>query len=219
MCNVYIIYNCISKKSRGLLNFHTNKYRISKTNNIFIVSGSYIILVMKRKQLKTRIILTILTLLLSLSLVSQEINTPPQEKVIDIEKITNSIKIGKLAGNRNLEFGVRNVLEEYLFEVGYDLNPNASLKLQVELVFLDVLKTKRNFSVFHRNSEAVVIRLKGTLLKDGKKIKEVTAEESSSEISISTVIIDNGGQFNQTSLSNAIKKACETLILELEKIL
>ena len=163
--------------------------------------------------------MTILTLLLSLSLISQEINTPPQEKVIDIEKITNSIKIGKLAGNRNLEFGVRNVLEEYLFEVGYDLNPNAPLKLQIELVFLDVLKTKRNFSVLHRNSEAVVIRLKGTLLKDGKKIKEVTAEESSSEISISTVIIDNGGQFNQTSLSNAIKKACETLILELEKYL
>ena len=64
---------------------------------------------MKRKQLKTRIILTILTLLLSLTL---GISAPPQEKVIDIEKITNSIKIGKLAGNRNLEFGVRNVLEE-----------------------------------------------------------------------------------------------------------
>ena len=203
--------------SRGILNSRTNKYRISKTNNIFIVSGSYVILVMKRKQLKTRIILTILTLLLSLSLVAQEINIPPQEKVIDIEKITNSIKIGKLAGNRNLAFGVRNVLEDYLFEVGYDLNPNAPLKLQVELVFLDVLRTKRNFSVLHRNNEAVVIRLKGTLFRDGEKIKEVSAEESSSEISISTVIIDNGGQFNQTSLSNAIKKACETLILELEK--
>ena len=199
--------------SRGFLNSRTNKYRISETNNIFIVSGSYIVLVMQRKQLKTRIILTILTLLLSLSLAI----APPQEKVIDIEKITNSIKIGKLAGNRNLEFGVRNVLEEYLFEVGYDLNPNAPLKLQVELVFLDVLKTKRNFSVLHRNNEAVVIRLKGTLFRDGEKIKEVSAEESSSEISISTVIIDNGGQFNQTSLSNAIKKACETLILELEK--
>ena len=199
--------------SRGFLNSRTNKYRISKTNNIFIVSGSYIVLVMQRKQLKTRIILTILTLLLSLSLAI----APPQEKVIDIEKITNSIKIGKLAGNRNLEFGVRNVLEEYLFEVGYDLNPNAPLKLQVELVFLDVLKTKRNFSVLHRNNEAVVIRLKGTLFRDGEKIKEVSAEESSSEISISTVIIDNGGQFNQTSLSTAIKKACETLILELEK--
>ena len=199
--------------SRGFLNSRTNKYRISKTNNIFIVSGSYIVLVMQRKQLKTRIILTILTLLLSLSLAI----APPQEKVIDIEKITNSIKIGKLAGNRNLAFGVRNVLEDYLFEVGYDLNPNAPLKLQVQLVFLDVLRTKRNFSVLHRNNEAVVIRLKGTLFRDGKKIKEVSAEESSSEISISTVIIDNGGQFNQTSLSNAIKKACETLILELEK--
>ena len=199
--------------SRGFLNSRTNKYQINETNNIFIVSGSYIVLVMQRKQLKTRIILTILTLLLSLSLAI----APPQDKVIDIENITKSIKIGKLAGNRNLAFGVRNVLEDYLFEVGYDLNQNAPLKLQVELVFLDVLRTKTNFSVLHRNNEAVVIRLKGTLFRDGKKIKEVSAEESSSEISISTVIIDNGGQFNQTSLSNAIKKACETLILELEK--
>ena len=41
--------------SRGFLNSRTNKYRISKTNNIFIVSGSYIVLVMQRKQLKTRL--------------------------------------------------------------------------------------------------------------------------------------------------------------------
>ena len=73
--------------SRGFLNSRTNKYQINETNNIFIVSGSYIVLVMQRKQLKTRLILTILTLLLSLSLAI----TPPQEKVIDIEKITNSI--------------------------------------------------------------------------------------------------------------------------------
>ena len=74
--------------SRGFLNSRTNKYRISKTNNIFIVSGSYIVLVMQRKQLKTRLILTILTLLLSLSLAI----TPPQEKVIDIEKLPIQLK-------------------------------------------------------------------------------------------------------------------------------
>jgi hypothetical protein len=79
-------------------------------------------------------------------------------------------------------------------------------------VYLDVLKTKSNISVFHKNQESVVIRLEGILKVDGKKIKEVTVEEESSEISMSTLAIDNGGQFNQQSLSNAIKKASEKLV-------
>ena len=37
-------------------------------------------------------------------------------------------------------------------------------------------------------------------------------EEESSEISMSTLIVDNGGKFNQTSLSNAIKKASDKLV-------
>ena len=45
-----------------------------------------------------------------------------------------------------------------------------------------------------------------------KKIKEVIVEEESSEISMSTLAVDNGGQFNQQSLSNAIKKASEKLV-------
>jgi hypothetical protein len=40
-------------------------------------------------------------------------------------------------------------------------------------------------------------------------------EESSSEISMSTLIIDEGGKFNQTSLSNALKKGCDKLITKL----
>jgi hypothetical protein len=82
-------------------------------------------------------------------------------------------------------------------------------------VYLDVLKTKSNISVFHKNQESVVIRLKGILKVDGKKIKEVTVEEESSEISMSTLAIDNGGQFNQQSLSNAIKKACDKLVTKI----
>jgi hypothetical protein len=54
--------------------------------------------------------------------------------------------------------------------------------------------------------------LKGILKVDGKKIKETIVEESSSEISMSTLAVDNGGQFNQQSLSNAIKKSCEKLV-------
>jgi hypothetical protein len=132
-----------------------------------------------------------------------------------VESVTNEVKIGKLAGNRKLEFGVKNILEEYLQERGLDLSPNSTQKLKVSIIFLDVLSTKTNISVFHKGEEEVVIRLKGILYKDGKKEKEVIVEESSSEISMSTLIIDEGGKFNQTSLSNALKKGSDKLITKL----
>ena len=129
-----------------------------------------------------------------------------------VESVTNEVKIGKLAGNRNLAFGVKNILEEFLQEKGYDLSESSPYKLKVQIVYLDVLTTKKNISVFHSGEEKVVIRLKGTLTKDGKKEKELVVEESSSEVSMSTLIVDEGGSFNQTSLSNALKKASEKLI-------
>jgi hypothetical protein len=132
-----------------------------------------------------------------------------------VESVTNEVKIGKLAGNRKLEFGVKNILEEYLQERGLDLSPDATRKLKVSIIFLDVLTTKKNISVFHSGEETVVIRLKGILHEEGKKDKEVIVEESSSEISMSTLIIDGGGKFNQTSLSNALKKGSDKLITKL----
>jgi len=137
------------------------------------------------------------------------------EDHIWVESVTNQVKIGKLAGNRNLEFGLKNILEEFLQEKGLDLAPDATQRLKVDIIYLDVLTTKKNISVFHSNEEEVVIRLKGILYKDGKKVKEVMVEESSSEISMSTLIVDQGGKFNQTSLSNALKKGCDKLITKL----
>lgn len=137
------------------------------------------------------------------------------EDHIWVESVTNQVKIGKLAGNRNLEFGLKNILEEFLQEKGLDLSPDATQKIKVDIIYLDVLTTKKNISVFHSNEEEVVIRLRGTLYKDGKKDKEVMVEESSSEISMSTLIVDAGGKFNQTSLSNALKKGSDKLITKL----
>lgn len=147
-------------------------------------------------------------------------NTPgnimyDEDEQIWVEGVTNNVKIGKLAGNRNLEFGVKNMIEEYLQEKDFNLSPSAPNKLKVEIVYLDVLTTKKNISVFHKNEEEVVIRMKGILYKNGKKEKEIVVEESSSEISMSTLIVDEGGQFNQTSLSNALKKTCDKLITKL----
>ncbi len=137
------------------------------------------------------------------------------EDHIWVESVENQVKIGKLAGNRNLGFGVKNILEEYLQEAGYDLTQDAQYKLKVNIVYLDVLTTKTNISVFHKGEEEVVVRLQGILYKEGKKVKEVVVEESSSEISMSTLIVDEGGKFNQTSLSNALKKASDSLVKKL----
>ena len=137
------------------------------------------------------------------------------EDHIWVESVENQVKIGKLAGNRNLAFGVKNILEEYLQEKGLDLSPSATQRLKVNIVYLDVLTTKTNISVFHKGEEEVVVRLQGILYKDGKKEKQVVVEESSSEISMSTLIVDEGGKFNQTSLSNALKKASDKLIKKL----
>lgn len=144
----------------------------------------------------------------------QNIMYDPDEHIW-VESVVNNVKIGKLAGSRNLEFGVKNMLEEYLQEKNYDLTPSAPNKLKVEIIYLDVLTTKKNVSVFHKNEEEVVIRMKGILYKDGKKEKEIIVEEGSSEISMSTLIVDEGGQFNQTSLSNALKKTCDKLVTKL----
>ena len=138
-----------------------------------------------------------------------------EEEHIWVESVENQVKIGKLAGNRNLAFGVKNILEEYLQEAGYDLSKDASYKLKVNIVYLDVLSTKTNISVFHKGEDETVVRLQGILYKEGKKIKEVVVEEGSSEISMSTLIVDEGGKFNQTSLSNALKKASDSLIKKL----
>jgi hypothetical protein len=132
-----------------------------------------------------------------------------------IESVSNKIQVGNLAGNRNVEFGVRNIIEEFLQEENFELNPNSSQTISVEIVYLDVLKTKSNLSVFHKDKESVVIRLKGTLKVNGKKIKEIIVEEESSEISMSTLIVDGGGNFNQQSLSNALKKSSSVLVTKL----
>jgi hypothetical protein len=132
-----------------------------------------------------------------------------------VDGVENQVKIGKLAGNRNLAFGVKNILEEYIQEKGYELSQDAKYHSKVNIVYLDVLSTKTNISVFHKGEEEVVVRLQGILYKDGKKEKEIVVEESSSEISMSTLIVDEGGKFNQTSLSNALKKASDKLITKL----
>jgi hypothetical protein len=140
-------------------------------------------------------------------------------KTIFIEPVVNKIKIGNFEGNKNLSFGVKNFLEELIneqdsFSIIGDKN-NATYRIQVELIFFDIVTTNSGISVFHEDKTTTIIRMKGILYKGDKKIKQVFSEGKSTEISTSTLIIDEGGNFNQQSASSAIKKTTQDLVLKL----
>ena len=138
-----------------------------------------------------------------------------EPKKIDVSYVQNKVVVGSLAGNRNLEFGVKNMIEESLQDKEYELDPNSNLKITAEIIYLDVLKTQSSLSVLHKNKESVVIRLRGQLIQDGKVKKKAVVEESADEISMSTIVIDQGGKFNQQNLSSALKKVSVSLVSKL----
>ena len=134
---------------------------------------------------------------------------------ITVAPVENRVQIGALAGNRNLAFGVKNILEEYLVVKEYDLADGSDKVLKVEILYLDVYKKEANLSIFHGATESVVVRLRGTLYHKGKVISKAIVEEKADEVSMSTLLVDEGGNFNQQNLSSAIKKACNSLINKL----
>lgn len=138
---------------------------------------------------------------------------------LHLDSVENKIKIGKMAGNRNLAFGIKNILEEYLQEKEIDLSDKATQSLKVEIIFLDVLTTSGNLSVFHKSEAQVIIRLRGFIIDrtNNQILKSSTAEQSASEISMSTLVVDTGGKLNQQNLSIAIKKSCDKLVTSLLK--
>lgn len=144
----------------------------------------------------------------------------PPKKVF-IQSIENKIAIGDLSGNRNLTFGVKNILLENLQEMNYDVTDSikdADYVIKVELLYFDIIQTNSGVSVFHKDENETILRVKGYLYdNNGKKIRETISSGKSSEISMSTLIISETGGFNQTSVSNVIKKSSETLITNLFK--
>jgi hypothetical protein len=136
-----------------------------------------------------------------------------------VNSVVNNIKVGPLTGNKNLAFGVKNVLQEALQNKELSLTTDrfeADLVLNVEIVFFDVEQTKKGVSVFHQDVNEVVVRMKGTLTDaEGKTVKTISTEDRSSEISTSTLLISETGQFNSTVQRNAVKKACVSVVSKL----
>jgi len=134
-----------------------------------------------------------------------------------VGKVTNKVQIGPLTGNKNLAFGVKNVAEEVILDKGHNLNNDSSaFRLDLEIIYFDIQQTSTSVSVFHKTENETIIRIKGILYTNEKKSKEYIATGKSSEISTSTMIIDEGGGFNQASARSALKK---TIINLIEKLL
>ena len=152
-----------------------------------------------------------------LTLVLASFTSQAQTPKLFLHNVENKIQIGKLAGNRNLAFGVKNIVEELLSE-NYSLVPTkdaADYSVQVDIVFLDVESSNVSIGIMHQDKQSVIISMVGKLLKGDKVIKTKSATEKSSEVSMSTLVISEAGGFNQTSLSNALKKASVLLTTKL----
>jgi hypothetical protein len=161
-----------------------------------------------------------LAILLSFITMSSYYRIEQETKNVFVSGVENKVKIGKMTNNKNLAFGCKNIFQEILQDKDFNIVENAEsadLIFSAEILYFDVNKTKRNISVFHSDVEETLVVMRGVITdKNGKKIKEAVAEEYSSEISTSTLIIDEGsGKINQQALSSATKKTCESLINKL----
>jgi len=153
-------------------------------------------------------LICIVALFLSMNLYSQE--------TIKVEEVTNNIVMGPFAGNRDLAFGVKNILEEIIQDRDYYLDDNAPKSIKVELLYFDVKKNSMQLAAYGRKADITQIIAGARLTVDGKVIDEVVAKGTSKSISTATLIIDDGGKFSQAGVSSALKKVCEQLINKLK---
>jgi len=137
------------------------------------------------------------------------------QTTIRVESVENKIQVGPHAGNRDLSFGVKNILEEIIQDKGHDLVPTATTTLQIELIYFDVKKVSMQIAVYGKTSDITEIIAKGTLYENGKKKKSVIVKEQAKTLTTSVVILDKGGKISDSDISAALKKTCEGLINQL----
>ena len=74
---------------------------------------------------------------------------------------------------------------------------------------------KANIEIFHENYGGFMVHNWQLVLTKGKLEKKFLVEESADEISMSTLLVDEGGKFNNQNLSSALKKACNSLVTKI----
>ena len=137
------------------------------------------------------------------------------QDLIKVGEVTNEIRLGTFSGNRNMAVGVKNILEELLMDLDYDLSPDAEKQINIRLVFFDVTNIGKNIGVYHNKVSATQIIAIGEL-QEGSKVKKKTTQKGvSKEISNSTLVVASDGSFNQQTASIALKKVLAQIVEEL----
>jgi hypothetical protein len=136
-------------------------------------------------------------------------------KKVYVNDVLNNVKIGALSSNKQLSLGVKNVLEEALQDKGFELvndRWDADYVVDLEINYFDYEQTKTNLSVFHKDENAVVIKMRGQVSENGKVLKDVNVIDQSTEIVSSTGVIASDGKFSSALVRNAIKKTCVKVV-------
>lgn len=156
-----------------------------------------------------------LTVILLCSTLQSSNETHEQDNYISIGKVTNEIRVGPFAGNPAMSYGVKNILEELLLDLDYDLVEDSDTKINIRLVFFDIKNIGTNIGVFHKDVSQTQIIAIGEL-QVGKKVKKKTVQKGTSkEISTSTLVVASDGTFNQQTASIALKKVLVQIVEEL----
>ena len=130
---------------------------------------------------------------------------------IKIDNIKNSIQTGPLVNNRNVGFGLKNILEELVQDLDYNLNDKATNILTVELLYFDVKRTQSNIVLYSKSSSQTEI----IAIAKYKK-KKVKVKGTSKDITTSLILLNEQGRFTQNSVSVALKKLSENIIKKLK---
>ena len=130
---------------------------------------------------------------------------------IKINDIKNSIQTGPLVGNRNVGFGLKNILEEVVQDQDYNLNDKSKNILNVELIYFDVKRTQSNIALYSKSSSQTEI----IAIAKYKK-KKVKVKGTAKDITTSLILLNEQGKFTQNSVSVALKKLSENIIKKLK---
>lgn len=130
---------------------------------------------------------------------------------IKINDIKNSIQTGPLVGNRNVGFGLKNILEEVVQDQDYNLNNRSENVLDVELIYFDVKRTQSNIALYSKSSSQTEI----IAIAKYKK-KKVKVKGTAKDITTSLILLNEQGKFTQNSVSVALKKLSENIIKKLK---
>lgn len=147
---------------------------------------------------------TIVSLFISTYIFSQDI------KISDVQ---NNIQFGPMVGEKSITFGVKNILEELVQDQGYDLNPNSSDSLQVELVYYGRTRKQKNIAIYTQKENIVEIIAFAKINQKGKVVKAVGIGK---DLRSSMVILNNEGQLQRSTINTALRKMCEQIIKKLK---